>query len=101
MTNYINVTVTNNLNKPKHTTVKVMSKNNIVECHATFKEAQKIDEFLMFCNKNVYYKNLYSYVKADFPTLDHVFVSAYLKSKGYSSSFVKLQNNKRIKLWNK
>lgn len=101
MTTYVNVNVTSSFKKKKHTTVKVMSKNNIVECHASSKEAEKIDEFLMFWDKNIYYKSLYSYVKADFPTLDHVFVSAYLRSKGYSSSHVKLLNNKKIKLWNK
>ena len=85
----------------KHFTVKVMSQNNLVECHASSKETALVDEYLMFWNQNIHYKTLYSYIKKTQTTVDHVFLSAYLKSKGYSSGYVKVSTGKKLKLWNK
>lgn len=78
-----------------------MSKNNRVECHATSGEANKIDEYLMLWGENIHYPTLRKYVMKTYPTVDHVFLSAYLKSKGYTSSYIKISNGAKLKLWNK
>ena len=103
MTPHIKVTTKTPLKKSstKHVGVKVMSKNNCVECHATSGEANKIDEYLMFWDKNIHYPTLRNYVKKTYSSVDHVFLSAYLKSKGYTSGYVKAPNGTKLKLWNK
>jgi hypothetical protein len=89
------------LKKKNHITVKVISKNNLVVCHASSAEAALVDEYLMFWNKNIRYKSLYAYMKNNFHSVDHVFLSAYLKSKGYSSGYVEVSTGTKLKLWNK
>jgi|SaaInlV_120m_DNA_4_1040238.scaffolds.fasta_scaffold105501_1 hypothetical protein len=78
--------------------IEIQSPNQKVECHVT-KDYTKMIDFYLKNNREISYSSLWRHLKMSYESVDHLSLSGYLKSKGYSKQSVLRADGVNVKLW--